>query len=99
MSKGCVPIKISLVGKDRYVPSSGGLFYAKKMHNRKYVTMLDPFADKYGSVMTALLYIPAMMGDVFWSAAVLSALGKQENWKLTTAIKKLEAYCSRPIVM
>ena len=37
--------------------------------------MLDPFQEKYGLRMGGLLYIPALMGEIFWSAAILSALG------------------------
>ena len=37
--------------------------------------MLDPFQDKYGSKMGGFLYIPAFLGDIFWSAAILAALG------------------------
>ena len=45
------------------------------MRRAGYVTMLDPFHDRYGRVMTAFLYIPALLGEVFWSGAILSALG------------------------
>ena len=54
----------------------GGLLFARKMRDAGYVTMLDPFRQRYGRVMAALLYIPALLGDVFWTAAILSALGK-----------------------
>ena len=37
--------------------------------------MLDPFSQKYGERMGGLLYIPALFGEVFWSAAILAALG------------------------
>jgi len=53
----------------------GGLLFARKMREAGYVTMLDPFEQRYGRVMAALLYIPALLGEVFWSAAILSALG------------------------
>ncbi|KAI0229264.1 High-affinity choline transporter 1 [Lamellibrachia satsuma] len=53
----------------------GGMLFAKKMRESNYVTMLDPFEQRYGRVMAALLYIPALLGDVFYSAAILSALG------------------------
>ncbi|XP_067672953.1 high affinity choline transporter 1-like [Haliotis asinina] len=53
----------------------GGIFFADKMRRSKYNTMLDPFNRKYGDLMGALLYIPAMLGEMFWSAAILSALG------------------------
>ena len=41
-----------------------------------YVTMLDPIQRKLGENMGALLYLPALMAELFWSAAILSALGK-----------------------
>lgn len=53
----------------------GGFFFAKKMRSQGYVTMLDPFSQKYGERMGGLLYIPALLGEVFWSAAILAALG------------------------
>ncbi|XP_013866946.1 high-affinity choline transporter 1 [Austrofundulus limnaeus] len=53
----------------------GGLFFAKPMRSRGYVTMLDPFQMLYGKRMGGLLFIPALMGEIFWSAAILSALG------------------------
>lgn len=45
------------------------------MREREYVTMLDPFQEKYGARMGGLLYLPALMGEIFWSGAILSALG------------------------
>ncbi|CAF1365430.1 unnamed protein product [Adineta ricciae] len=53
----------------------GGLLFAQPMRNAGYVTMLDPFQRKYGQRMGGLLFIPALLGEVFWSAAILSALG------------------------
>lgn len=53
----------------------GGVFFAKKMREQGYVTMLDPFQYKLGRRMGGLLYIPALCGELFWSAATLSALG------------------------
>ena len=55
---------------------AGGLFFANKMRSQGYVTMLDPFQQKYGGRMGGLIYIPALMGEVFWTGAVLSALGE-----------------------
>lgn len=45
------------------------------MRNREYFTMIDPFQERYGPRMGGLLYIPALLGDIFWSAAILNALG------------------------
>uniref|UniRef100_A0A0N4ZCS3 High-affinity choline transporter 1-like n=1 Tax=Parastrongyloides trichosuri TaxID=131310 RepID=A0A0N4ZCS3_PARTI len=53
----------------------GGFLFAKKMRDEGYVTMLDPFQIKYGQRVGGLMFIPALLGEVFWSAAILSALG------------------------
>ncbi|XP_064618217.1 high-affinity choline transporter 1-like [Liolophura sinensis] len=53
----------------------GGLFFANRMRQQGYVTMLDPFQRKYGERMGGLLYIPALLGETFWTAAILAALG------------------------
>jgi len=45
------------------------------MRNRKYITMIDPFQERYGEKVGSIMYFPALMGEVFWSAAILSALG------------------------
>jgi high affinity choline transporter 7 len=53
----------------------GGLLFAEKMRTKGYVTMLDPFQNKYGQRVGGLLFFPALLGEVFWSAAILAALG------------------------
>ncbi|KAF2355067.1 Sodium/solute symporter [Trinorchestia longiramus] len=53
----------------------GGILFANKMRTEGYVTMLDPFQDKFGERMGGLLFLPALCGEVFWSAAILGALG------------------------
>ncbi|XP_063160423.1 high affinity choline transporter 1 [Candoia aspera] len=53
----------------------GGLFFAKPMRSKGYVTMLDPFQQIYGKRMGGLIFIPALMGEMFWAAAIFSALG------------------------
>ena len=55
---------------------TGGIFFANKMRSKGYVTMLDPLQDAYGSRMGGLLFLPALCGEVFWSAGILAALGK-----------------------
>ncbi|KAL5970450.1 High-affinity choline transporter 1 [Taenia solium] len=52
----------------------GGMFFANKMRSLGYVTMLDPLQAKYGERMCGLLFIPALLGEIFWSAAILAAL-------------------------
>lgn len=56
----------------------GGVFFASKMREHGYVTMLDPFTRKYGERMGGLIYIPALLGEVFWSGAILAALGRSK---------------------
>ncbi|CAM1298076.1 Uncharacterised protein g2017 [Pycnogonum litorale] len=53
----------------------GGLFFAKQMRAKEYVTMLDPIQEKFGSKMGGFLFIPALLGEVLWSASILAALG------------------------
>ena len=57
---------------------TGGFFFARRMRNNGYATILDPFQQKYGDTMGGLLYIPALMGDVFVVAAILGALGMKD---------------------
>lgn len=45
------------------------------MREAEYMTMIDPFQDKLGDWMGALLVLPAVGGEIFWSAAILGALG------------------------
>jgi high affinity choline transporter 7 len=53
----------------------GGLFFARTMRRRRYRTMLDPLEERYGKKMTAVLFLPALTGELFWTAAILTALG------------------------
>ena len=53
----------------------GGLFFARKMRRYKFKTMLDPLAQRFGKRMGAVLFIPALTGEIFWTAAILVALG------------------------
>ncbi len=53
----------------------GGLFFARKMRRFRFKTMLDPLAQRYGKRMSAVLFLPALLGEIFWSAAILTALG------------------------
>lgn len=53
----------------------GGLFFAKKMRYYQFKTMLDPLAQRYGKKIGALFFLPALTGELFWTAAILSALG------------------------
>lgn len=53
----------------------GGIFFANKMRQQGYVTMLDPLQDSFGERMGGLLFLPALCGEVFWAAGILAALG------------------------
>ncbi|CAB1414731.1 unnamed protein product [Pleuronectes platessa] len=53
----------------------GGFFFAKPMRENKYLTMMDPFQQKYGNVLSVLLIIPALVADVLWVARTLVSLG------------------------
>ncbi|KAM3864669.1 high affinity choline transporter 1-like [Diretmus argenteus] len=53
----------------------GGLFFAKPMRDKKYVTMMDPFQIKYGNVLSGALALPALLVDVLWVSCTLVGLG------------------------
>ena len=53
----------------------GGMFYARRMREHGFTTLIDPLEDRYGKKTAALLMIPAVLAELFWSAAVLVALG------------------------
>jgi len=42
---------------------------------RMFRTMLDPLEQRFGKRMTAVLFIPALSGEIFWTSAILAALG------------------------
>lgn len=51
-----------------------GRFFARKMRDARYVTMIDPFTQKYGR-WGALQAFPSAISEVLWSASILAALG------------------------
>jgi len=53
----------------------GGLLFARPMRRHNYTTMLDPLEDRFGRRMAGLLFLPALLGEIFWTAAILTALG------------------------
>lgn len=56
--------------------AQGGLFFAKPMRDKKYVTMMDPFQIKYGKVLSGALVLPSLLVDVLWVSCTLLGLGK-----------------------
>ncbi|XP_062294160.1 high-affinity choline transporter 1-like [Scomber scombrus] len=53
----------------------GGLFFAKPMRDKRYITMMDPFQIKYGKVLSGALVLPALLADVLWVSCTLLGLG------------------------
>uniref|UniRef100_A0A8C8RPB3 High affinity choline transporter 1 n=1 Tax=Pelusios castaneus TaxID=367368 RepID=A0A8C8RPB3_9SAUR len=53
----------------------GGLFFVNPMRSKNYVTMMDPLQETYGNAIGILLFIPPLIGDIFWFAAILASLG------------------------
>ena len=53
----------------------GGLLFARPMRRGGYNTMLDPIEHKFGKTVASLSFLPALSGEIFWTAAVLTALG------------------------
>ncbi|MDR7300130.1 sodium:solute symporter family protein [Haloactinomyces albus] len=53
----------------------GGLFFAKKMRRGRFTTMLDPIDIRFGKRAAGLGAIPAVLGEIFWTGAILTALG------------------------
>ncbi|CAL1602154.1 unnamed protein product [Knipowitschia caucasica] len=53
----------------------GGFFFARPMRENKYVTMMDPFQQKYGNFLSSALILPALVADVLWVARTLVSLG------------------------
>jgi high affinity choline transporter 7 len=53
----------------------GGLFFARRMRRYEFTTLIDPFEARFGRAWAAVLFLPAMLGEVFWSAELLVAIG------------------------
>ncbi|KAJ8337341.1 hypothetical protein SKAU_G00385610 [Synaphobranchus kaupii] len=66
-------------GWSRARAETAGIFFAKPMRDKEYVTMMDPFKLKYGNTLTCTLLIPALIADVFWIACIMASLGGTMN--------------------
>ncbi|KAM9321606.1 high affinity choline transporter 1-like [Gastrophryne carolinensis] len=53
----------------------GALFFVKPMRSKNYVTMMDPLQETFGNTMGSILFIPPLLGDIFWFASILASLG------------------------
>ena len=68
----------------------GGLFFAGIMRRFGFTTLIDPFEARFGKRWAAVLFLPALAGELFWSAELLVAIGSTFGvllgMSLTTAI-------------
>jgi high affinity choline transporter 7 len=53
----------------------GGLFFAGVMRRHGFTTLIDPFEARFGRHWAVVLFVPAMLAEVFWSAELLVAIG------------------------
>lgn len=68
----------------------GGLFFARTMRQHGFTTLIDPLEARFGARWAAVLFLPALAGELFWSAELLVAVGATFgvllDLPLTTAI-------------
>jgi high affinity choline transporter 7 len=68
----------------------GGLFFARRMRALEFTTLADPFEARFGKRWAVVLFLPALAGEIFWSAELLVAIGStfgaMLGMKLATAI-------------
>jgi solute carrier family 5 (high affinity choline transporter), member 7 len=68
----------------------GGLFFAGTMRRFGFTTLIDPLEARFGRRWAAVLFLPALAGELFWSAELLVAIGSTFGvllgMPLTTAI-------------
>jgi high affinity choline transporter 7 len=68
----------------------GGIFFSRRMRQHGFHTLIDPFESRFGKRWAAVLFIPAMLAEVFWSAELLVAIGSSFDVilgiRLTSAI-------------
>ena len=53
----------------------GGLFFAEAMRRYGFTTLIDPFEARFGKRWASVLFLPALAGELFWSAELLVAIG------------------------
>ena len=53
----------------------GGMFFARGCARYEFTTLIDPFEARFGAGWAAVLFVPAMLAEVFWSAELLVAIG------------------------
>jgi high affinity choline transporter 7 len=53
----------------------GGIFFAGRMRRLGFTTLIDPFEVRFGKSWAMVLFLPAILAEIFWSAELLVALG------------------------
>ena len=53
----------------------GGVFFARRMRALRFTTLIDPFEARFGKRWALVLSVPALLGELFWSAELLVAIG------------------------
>ncbi|MFM8393940.1 MAG: sodium:solute symporter family transporter, partial [Acidobacteriota bacterium] len=53
----------------------GGVFFAGRMRRYAFTTLIDPFEARFGKGWAVVLFLPAIMAEIFWSAELLVAIG------------------------
>jgi high affinity choline transporter 7 len=53
----------------------GGAFFARTMRRFGFTTLIDPLEARFGRRWAAVLFLPAIAGELFWSAELLVAVG------------------------
>src|SRR5206468_6729116 len=68
----------------------GGVLFAAIMRRFEFTTLIDPLEARFGKRWAAVLFLPALAGELFWSAELLVAIGSTFGvllgMPLTTAI-------------
>ncbi|XP_029691606.1 high-affinity choline transporter 1-like isoform X2 [Takifugu rubripes] len=52
-----------------------GFFFAKPMRDKNFVTLLDPFHQKYGKVVATVMSVVSVLNDILWVPIALTGLG------------------------
>jgi high affinity choline transporter 7 len=53
----------------------GGILFARRMRALRFTTLIDPFEARFGKRWALVLSVPALLGELFWSAELLVAIG------------------------
>src|SRR6187397_2089321 len=53
----------------------GGIMFAGVMRRHGFTTLIDPLESRFGKRWAAVLFLPALGGELFWSAELLVAVG------------------------